>query len=291
MMLPCLHITPRRSAVGQGILVKGLVPFICLALCVLGSVMTHAQSFKSGTADELEASGDSLALREEFWVGVNLSSFYQQNFGSLTVQYVGSEAPGASKLYANTQGGSGYGLGGGPMIEFRPIRSPLAFGLTLMGEWRTFRSESSTPISNDIYAFNAIFETHATAWYATVAPYMRYQLTASGAYVLGGLTVEVPMKVTDAHVWQHELPIEGQAPGVNPGSATTSIRFKTDVDMGIRFGMQFGFGHDFMVGLFGYKNQLISPYFVLQGGTPIVSSPSALNGLTARMGVLWKYGF
>lgn len=273
-------------------LIHNIVRLSLAALCVacLATSM-HAQSFKSGTTDELENMGDSLALREEWWLGLNLSAFYQQNFGALTVQYVGSEAPGSSKLYANTQGGSGYGTGAGVVFEFRPNRSSLAFGIFGSAEWRTFLSESTTPISNDIYAYNAIFETHATAWYATVGPYFRYQITASGAYMIGGFTVDVPVAVTDAYVWQHELPIEGQTPGNLPGSATTSIKFHTDVDMRVRFGMQIGFGHDFMVGLFGYRNQLISPYFVLQGGTPIVSSPVALNGLIARVGVLWKYGF
>lgn len=259
-------------------------------ICLFGAVTAaHAQSLNSGTADDLAATGDSLVLRQEWWVGANISGFFQQNFGALTVQYVGSEAPGTTRLYANTQGGYGYGAGAGPIVEFRPFRSRLAYGLMLAGEYRTVRSESSTPIANDVYAFNAIFETHATAWYATVAPFVRYQLTAAGAYILGGITVDVPLMVTDAYVWQHELPT-GEMPGTEPGGATTSIKFKTEVDMRVRFGMQLGLGHDFMIGLFGYKNQLISPYFVLQGGTPIVSSPTALNGLSARVGVLWRYG-
>ncbi len=260
-------------------------------LCLLGATsVAYAQTFNSGTTDDLTGSDDSLALRQEWWIGVNASGFYQQNFGALSVQYVGSEAPGSVRLHANTEGGSGYGAGIGPIAEFRPIRSRLAFGLLLAGEWRTFRSESTTPISNDIYAYNATFETHATAWYATISPFVRYQLNASGAYMLCGITVDVPLKVTDTYVWQHEVPHIGETPGTASGRALTSIKFQTELDMRVRFGMQLGFGHDFMVGLFGYKNQLISPYVVIQGGTPIVSSPTALNGLIARVGVLWKYG-
>lgn len=269
-----------------------------LRLCHIASLLSllcatpgvYAQTFNAGTADAILGSDDSLALIQEWWIGANASGFYQQNFGALSVQYVGSEAPGSVRLHANTEGGSGYGAGIGPVIEFRPLRSPLAYGLLLTGEWRTFRSESSTPVANDIYAFNAVFETNATAWYATISPFVRYQLSAPGAYVLCGITVDVPLKVTDTYVWQHESPKIGEAPGTEPGRALTSIKFKTDLDMRVRFGMQLGFGHDFMVGLFGYKNQLISPYFVLQGGTPIVSSPTALNGIIARVGVLWKYG-
>jgi len=267
------------------------LPLLALFVSLIfGSNVMRAQTFSSGTTDDLIGASDSLALREEWWIGGNLFGFYQQNFGVLTARYVGSEAPGAVQLYANTEGGNGFGAGAGPMVEYRPFRSPIAFGLLLTGELRTFRSESTTPIKNDIFAFNATFETHATAWYATISPYVRYQLNAAGAYALCGITVDVPVAVTDSYVWQHELQKEGETPGVDPGHATTSIKFKTDIDMRVRFGMQLGFGHDFMVGLFGYKNQLISPYIVIQGGTPIVSSPTALNGLMARVGVLWKYG-
>lgn len=263
---------------------------ITLLLCLLGSSSyATAQTYSVVGGDGSFNSGDSLALRQEWWVGANISGFFQQNFGKLSVQYVGSEAPGSARLYANTEGGNGYGAGAGPLIEYRPFRSRLAYGLMLAGEVRTMRSESSEPIANDIYAFNAIFETNATAWYVTVAPFIRYQMNVSGAYVLGGVTVDVPVAVTNSYVWQHELP-NGEAPGTESGRPMTSIKFKTEVDMGVRIGMQLGFGHDFMLGLFGYKNQLISPYFVVQGGTPIVSLPTAFNGFAVRVGVLWKYG-
>jgi len=249
-----------------------------------------SQGFSTSSGDEVLDSSDSLVLREEWWVGGNISAFYQQNFGTLTVQYVGSDAPGSVRLNANTQGGYGYGAGMGPIVEYRPFRSPLAFGLMLAGEVRTIQSTSNTPVSNDIYAFNAIFETHLTAWYATVAPFVRYQVSPAGAYIFGGITVDVPVVIADVYVWQHELPVETPT-GSEPGRALTSIKFKTEADMRVRFGMQLGVGHDIMVGLFGYKNQLISPYFVLQGGTPIVASPTALNGFIARVGFIWKYGF
>lgn len=267
-----------------------LLHIVCSFVFVCATPIVYGQTFSAGSTDEFGGTRDSLALRHEWWIGVSGSGFYQQNFGALSVQYVGSEAPGSVRLNAITEGGSGYGAGFGPVVEFRPFRSPVAFGLLVMGEWRTFRSESTTPIENYIYAFNAVYETNASAWYATISPYVRYQINAPGAFLLCGITVDVPLKETDTYVWQHEVPKTGEGPGTVAGRALTSIKFKADLDMRVRFGMQIGFGHDFMVGLFGYKNQLISPYFVLQGGTPIVSSPTALNGISARVGFLWRYG-
>ncbi|NQW30294.1 MAG: hypothetical protein HQ472_07275 [Ignavibacteria bacterium] len=258
-------------------------------ISVLGGSPMLAQIFQTGTSDEIDQAKDSLILHHEWWLGLNTSAFYALNFGTLTVEYVGGTSPGSEPIYAKTQGGFAYGIGTGIALEYRPFQSPLGFILTLAPEWRWMKSESTVPIKNDIYAYNATFETQSRIIYAVASLATKVQIGRSGTFLLFGLNFDLPLYTIDTFLWQHEIP-DGNPTNDEPGAPQTSIKFATHVNFKPRVGLQIGVGHDILAGLFGYRGQLITPYICLQGATPTVSDPSSWNGANVRLGAIWRFG-
>ncbi|HRK03641.1 MAG TPA: hypothetical protein PLW14_00950 [Chlorobiota bacterium] len=260
---------------------------VVVALFVFGYT-AHSQTVQSGNVDDFP-DHDSLALKEEWWLGFNAYGMYSTGFGTLTTTYVGGELEGEPGINATTQGGVGYGIGLGAMLEYRPYQDPLGYSLTIGGEWRTFQSESSSPVGDGNASYNAIFESNATAIYLVVMPSVRYQITEAGGFVSVGGLLELPLTKTDSYLWQHEVS-NGELPEGRPGEQQTSIKFRTDVPLSMRFGGQISIGHDFLVGLFGYTGQILAPYLSLSAGTAVVSTPTSFNGLHLRAGIQWRSG-
>lgn len=264
------------------------IALIVLFLCgVAGEV--RAQLISGSSTEGIEIPYDSLRLKEEWWVGASVSAHYAMGFGTLTVQYVGGTAPDAPSLSTQTQGGFGYGIAFAPSIEYRAYNSPLGLMLNFGVDYRYATSSSTTPVSNGIYAYNATFESNSSILYGTLALFAKYSIGSRGFFVLGGPFLDLPLS-SDSYIWQHETLPEGSEVGEEPGFPNTSIKFATTPDMRPRVGFQIGFGTDIMTGLFGYTSQLISPYFLVQGATPVVSDPTAWNSLMFRGGIIWRIG-
>jgi hypothetical protein len=232
---------------------------------------------------------DSLMVQHEFWAGLYANALYQMHFGTLATQYVGGTAPGAQNIAAVTEGGHGYGGGGGIVMEYRPLGSMLALNLRAGAEWRYSTTTTDEPLRNGIYAYNAVYEIQVHAVYFSVAPSVRYQISRTGTFIEGGLDVDIPVKGQEAFLWQHELPTDDPV-GEEPGFPQVSIGFRTSVPLAMRVGMHVGVGKDFLVGLFGYRSQLVTPYLSLQVSSGAVTDGSTWNGIVARMGVQWRYG-
>ncbi len=256
---------------------------------VIAAVETRAQLIAGSSTEGLELPQDTLRLKEEWWLGASFSACYTMGFGTLTMQYLGGTAPDAPSLSAQTQGGYGYGLAFAPSIEYRAFRSPLGLMLNLGVDYRFSSSSSSSPVSNGIYAYNAFFEANSTVLYGTVSLIAKYSVGSRGFFVLGGPFADIPLS-TSSFVWQHEVLPDGSEVGELPGFPNTSIKFKTEPGIRPRVGFQIGFGTDILAGLFGYTKQLVSPYIILQGATPVVSDPTSWNSLMIRGGVIWRMG-
>lgn len=262
---------------------------IVAALILVGGFSVHGQIMQTGATDEVDQTGDSLVLHHEWWLGLNTSAGYGMNFGTLTVPYVGGTSPGSEPIRAATQGGYGYGVGSGLALEYRPYQSPLGFILTAGAEWRWMQSESTQPVRNDIYAYNATFETQSRVIYAVVMLATKVQIFRNGTFLMAGINLDYPMKSLETTMWQHEIP-DGKPTNDEPGAPQTSIKFATQIDFRPRLGLHVGIGHDILAGLFGYRSQLITPYVVLQGATPTVSDPTSWTGVNVRLGAIWRFG-
>lgn len=256
---------------------------------VLSSSLASSQVFESPLTEEGELPLDTLVRKSEWWLGVQGSAFYAMNYGVLSEQVIGGTAPDQPGFVVEPQGGYGYGIGGGLALEFRPIHSDLGFLVTSGVDWRWARAETQIPISNDIYAYNAVFESQSTVLYSASAISVKAQLGVTGMFVLAGFTYDVPITTLDSYVWQNEK-WEGEPVSNQPGAPQTSIKFKTQKKFESRLGLQIGFGHDIQAGLFGYKGQLVTPYIVIQGATPIVTAPTVWNNISARLGFIWRGG-
>lgn len=232
---------------------------------------------------------DSLRLREEWWIGGRVSGMLMTNFGTLTVGYAGGTAPGSKPLQTATSGGSGYGIGAQAVLEYRPHGSLLGAALGIGIDYRHATAESREFVSQGIFAYHARFEAVSDVAYATVSTEARFRIGATGAFILAGLQVDVPVTGDGATLWQHEEST-GTAPGETPGAPNTSIKFATTIDYATRLGLNVGVGHDFMVGLFGYRSQLVTPFAILQAATPVTSVPTSWNGMILRMGIMWRSG-
>ena len=254
-----------------------------------GVLELSAQVYDSPVAEEGELPLDTLERRSEWWLGIQGSAFYAKNFGTLTVEMVGGTAPDQPAFSVTPQGGYGYGVGGGLALEFRPIHSMLGFLLTSSMDYRWSQSETIVPIKDDIFAYNAVFESQSNVLYLATALSVKAQLGVTGSFAIVGVTYDYPVQTVQSFVWQHEV-WEGEEPTNLPGAPQTSIKFNTTVKYEPRFGLQIGVGHDFQAGFFGYKGQLVTPYFVIQGGTPIVSAPTSFNSVFARLGFIWRGG-
>lgn len=254
------------------------------------SLTANAQIFQAGNnEDDMEYPADTLERRHEWWLGVGGSAFYAVNFGTLTVDVIGGTAPDQPKFTVTPQGGMGYGIAFGPVVEYRPIHSDIGVMLSANVDWRWMEAETTVPIEYDIFAINATFEAQSTVLYATGALSVKAQLGVTGSFAMVGVIYDQPISTIESYVWQHEV-WEGEAPSDIPGAPQTSIKFNTVTDYKPRFGIQVGFGHDFLAGMFGYRGQLITPYVILQGGTPVVSDPTAWNSVSFRLGVMWRAG-
>ncbi|MBC8125407.1 MAG: hypothetical protein H7X70_06700 [Candidatus Kapabacteria bacterium] len=266
-----------------------LVFYAVLFTAGLSAVEMRAQLIAGSSTEGLELPTDTLRLQEEWWLGASFSACYTMGFGTLTMQYLGGTAPDAPPLLARTQGGYGYGLAFAPSLEYRAFRSPLGLMLNLGVDYRFSSSSSTTPISNGIYAYNATFEANSTILYGTVALIAKYSVGSRGFFILGGPFADIPLS-TSSFVWQHEVLPDGTEVGELPGFPNTSIKFRTEPGMRPRVGFQVGFGTDLLTGLFGYTRQLLSPFIIIQGATPVVSDPTAWNSLMIRGGVIWRTG-
>lgn len=256
---------------------------------VLFTAAATSQVFQTGVDDELLMPRDTLIRKSEWWLGFNTSAYYAVNFGTLTVDILGGTAPGSPPFTVKPEGGRGFGAGIGPSLEYRPLFSDIGFVATINAEWRYAEAKTTTPIANDIYAYNAIFEAQSNTLFLAAAFSAKAQLTVEGMFVMAGITADLPLVNSNSIVWQHEI-WEGEPPSNLPGAPQTSIKWRTDVPYMPRVGLQIGVGQDFMVGMFGYRGQLLTPYLVIQGASPSVFSPTMWNNINARLGVIWRAG-
>ncbi|MBS1561305.1 MAG: hypothetical protein JSS89_06845 [Bacteroidetes bacterium] len=261
---------------------------LCFAIiCASCIVPLHAQR-STGSGHEYIPE-DSLEVQHVFWIGPTVSGMVSLYFGGLTAKYAGGSAPGSTAQTATTEGGYGAAGGGGGAFEFRPFGDVWSVFAMVCADYRYTSSTTGSKISNDIFAINAEFEIITKSWYLTVSPSVRYMFGRTGAFVYGGLDFEIPVGEQYSGVWQHEYPT-GDSVGTEPGAPQTNILFKTTLDLVPRVGIHVGLGHDFLAGLFGYRRQMLTPWFQLSAGTAPVSGAS-WNGIGMRFGIMWRYGF
>lgn len=261
-------------------------PLSILAFMILMSMTSRGQGMPY-TGEFLGP--DSLIVNEWLWLGFRAQVMTTVHFGDLTIEYATGTAPGAEPLAMTTTGGIGYGGGAQGVIEIRPIKAPYAFVLGGGLDYRYATSRASEVVTADIYAYNAIFEAVSKQLYATFTLEGRYNVSISGWHVFAGIDAELPISGDRASMWQHEIST-GDKPGEDPGAPATSVKYKTEIDYQMRFGGHFGFGKDMMVGLFGYKNQLLTPYLAVFAGSPITSTPTPWNMLNIKAGATWRIG-
>lgn len=256
---------------------------------VLLSGSLAAQVFQTGVDDELVMPLDTLERQHEWWLGFSTSVYYAMNFGTLTVDITGGTSPTSPAFTVTPEGGFGFGAGIGPSLEYRPIFSQFGFVLNVNGEWRYAQAETTVPIAADIFAYNAVFEAQSQIFYLATSLSAKAQIGVEGMFAIAGITADLPLATQEDIVWQHEI-WNGDPPSNLPGAPQTSIKWKTHVDFAPRVGVQVGIGQDFMVGMFGNRGQLLSPYLVLQGATPTVFEPTMWNSVSVRLGVMWRAG-
>lgn len=233
---------------------------------------------------------DSLVVHEWLWLGFRAQVMTTVHFGDLTVEYATGTAPGAEPLAMTTTGGIGYGGGAQAVIEVRPSpTTPIAFLLGGGLDYRYATARASEVVTADIYAYNAIFEAVSKQLYATFTLEGRYNITINGWHLFAGVDAELPISGNRASMWQHEIPT-GEKPGEDPGAPNTSIKYKTEIDYSMRIGGHIGFGKDMMVGLFGYRNQLLTPYVAVFAGSPITTTPTPWNMFNIKAGATWRIG-
>jgi hypothetical protein len=261
-----------------------IVAVFC-AFLVAGPLAVQAQQTKKPDMVVV----DSLFVNEVWWLGGRIYGTVMQQFGRLTMSYAGSTAPGATGLKAAMDGGSGYGGGFQAVVEYRAPDRPWTFVGGIGGEYRYATAESSTLVSEGIYAFNARYEGVSSVLYIVPAFEARLRLSKVGAYAMVGVQVDVPVLGEESALWQHE---EANTPRPNgePGFPNTSIKFRSSIEYSTRVGLQLGVGHDFMVGLFGYRKQLITPFASIYVGTPVTSVPTSWNSAMLRVGIMWRKG-
>jgi hypothetical protein len=258
-------------------------------MVVASSAPAWTQGFTSPSTPTFSEPVDTLIRKSEWWLGVHGSAFYSMNFGVLTTNITGGTAPGELPFQITPEGGWGYGIGLGPALEYRPIFSDLGFLLTTNLDYRIQWAQTTDPIKYDILAVNATFEARSIVLYSASTLSAKMQLGVTGAFIMAGLTFDMPLTTIDSYVWQHEV-WEGEDVTNEPGHPQTSIKFDNEVQFRPRVGLQFGVGHDFMVGMFGYRGQLITPYATIQAGTPSVWEPTMWNNISLRIGAIWRAG-
>jgi hypothetical protein len=264
---------------------------VCLCVCFLAAMsMCRSQIFQTGGMDLSKAPRDSLRLQHEWWVGAQVGGLYGVNYGTLTAVHVGGEAPTSPSLQTATNGGSTYGFVAGGVVEYRPFFDEIGFYLHANALWSYASTVQDIPRTSQEFARNATYETQNSVLYTNIALGCRYQINPYGLFVLGGVTIDVPMQVLDRYIWQHETQQPGQVQPV-PGEPTTSIQFDNRIEYRTRLGFQLGVGYDILAGLFGYRRQLVTPYIAVGAATPMVAEPTAWGNITARVGVMWRYGF
>jgi hypothetical protein len=229
---------------------------------------------------------DSLAVEEEWWLGGRMYGLLQSQFGQLTVQYVGGTAPGATRLSTPLTNGDGYGGGLQVVVEYRAPDRPWAFVAGLGAEYHYATATSEKFVSQGIYAYRARFEAVSSAFYLSPTFEVRHRIGSIGTFAMAGVQVDVPVSDNRAALWQHEE-LDGTPTG-EPGYPTTSIRYGTTINYATRVGLTLGIGHDFMVGLYGYRSQLITPFASVVIGTPVTTTPTSWNGATFKLGVMWR---
>ncbi len=265
-------------------------PLFTIGLIIMCSAFTASgQISQTGTDEGLQYPLDTLVRKHEWWLGIGGSAYYAMNYGTLTVDILGGTAPNSPSFTVQPSGGYGYGAGFGPVVEFRPIFSQLGFLLTTNAEWRWATAQTEVPIASDIFAYNAVFEAQSQVLYLATSFSVKAQIGVTGLFAMAGITADVPLSTQETYVWQHEI-WEGEPPSNLPGAPQTSIKWQTQVEYSPRLGLQVGIGHDFLAGMFGYREQLVTPYLVIQGATPAVFEPSAWNSISARLGFLWRAG-
>ena len=276
----------RRVACGAWRVARGAIGVLLL---LSGAATMNGQGFSAPSPESRSKEVDTLIRKSEWWLGVNASAFYSMNFGTLTTDIIGGTAPGEGAFQITPEGGFGYGIGAGPSLEYRPIFSSLGFVLTTNIDYRMQWAETTTPMGADIFAYNATFQAYSTVLYSATTISAKMQMGVTGSFVMAGITLDLPLATLDSYVWQTEV-WEGEPVSDYPGRPMTQIKFNTNVEFQPRIGLQFGVGHDFMVGMFGYRGQLLTPYITLQGGTPTVWEPTMWNSVSLKIGVLWRAG-
>jgi len=256
-------------------------------ICLFSVADLSAQRGASASQEYIPE--DSLEVQHAFWIGPTVSGMLTYCFGDISAKYAGGSAPGSVAQIATANGGYGYAGGGGVAFEYRPFGDTWSLFAMVCADYRYTTSSTSSTVSNDIFAINAEFEIITKSWYITASPSFRYLISRTGAFVYGGLDFEIPVGEQYSGIWQHEYPT-GDSVGTEPGAPQTSILFKTQVDLVPRVGIHVGMGHDFLAGLFGYRRQMLTPWFQLSAGTAPVSG-SGWNGIGIRFGIMWRYGF
>lgn len=262
---------------------------VAIAVTILYSQPLAAQIFQGTSNEDISLGSDTLILKEEWWLGFSASGSYNTAFGALTSIYVGGTAPGSQSLYARTDGGFGYGVAFAPCLEYRPYRSSLSAMISLGVDYRHSVSKSTEPISNGIFAHNALYEAQNSVLYGTIGLTAKFAITHFGLFIMAGPTLEIPFS-SSSYIWQHEILKDDQTVGEEPGFPNTSIKFAIRPTWRPRVGMHIGIGKDIIVGLFGYINQVITPYISVQGATPDVSEPTSWNTIIVRGGLSWRIG-
>lgn len=260
---------------------------VVVALWVVSSGLLHAQRSSSSSQDYIPQ--DSLEVQHVFWIGPTFSGMFSLYFGELTAKYAGGSSPGSTSQIASTKGGFGAAGGGGGVVEFRPFGDVWSVFAMVCADYRYTTSSTASTVSNDIFAINAEFEIITKSWYISVSPSFRYMFGRTGAFAYAGLDFELPVGEQYSGVWQHEYPT-GDSVGSEPGAPQTNILFKSSLKYVPRMGIHVGMGHDFLVGLFGYRRQMLTPWFQISASTAPVSG-AGWNGIGLRFGIMWRYGF
>lgn len=260
-------------------------------ICMLSMTLTgalHAQLVDVESPESAKAA--PLITYDDWWIGTQLSYIAQPMFGDLRVNYIGGSAPGSEPISASTQGGWSNGVGFKGIVEWRPQGRIASFVLAVGLDYLSLKSTSENPVANSIYAYNATYEAYSNPLYITLSPGGRMNIGDIGTFVFGAFDLELPISGKKGTLWQVEEPTEGGTPTDQPGYPRTEIRFAAEIPLTLRYGLHIGVGHDFLVGFFGYRRQLIAPYVSLHAGSTMVSGNNSLNGIALRVGVLWRYG-
>lgn len=257
-----------------------------LCLLVVTFDKAEAQSIPIIDPDAIQGS-DSLSLAHEHWLGAAMTVGVALAVGQHNSSFSAGELEGESLFHAQTRGGQAFQTDFVAMYEYRPFGSKLQFGGSLGLSYLDVTSTSLRYSDTSMLIYNAWFESVTRSISLAIAPMAKYVVSDAGAYIGFSVRLDVPVIRLTHFLWQHEELMD-DGPTGEDGSGTTSIRFRSASDLVTRVGAEISAGHDFLVGLFGYTGQLITPFVSVNGGTSIFEGNSSLSLITFRFGVQWR---